>query len=141
MAALSVTAASVLASAAATIVSNYLFGATITAGQAVYLDTATSTWKLLDIDAASGPGCGLSDTRGIALNGGSSGQPASVCIRDTAFTPGATMTNGKVIYAFTTAGAISEADIPATSSYPVVFGIAKSTTKLNLQPFASGAVI
>lgn len=138
MADLSVTAASVVASSAAVIVNNYNFGATVTAGKAVYLDTS-STWQLLDIDAAV-TGNEIATLRGIALNGGASGQPASVCIKDTDFTPGATLTNGLAVYGSNTAGGITSADVPATGTYPVVLGVGKSTTKMNLNPFASGAI-
>lgn len=140
MADLSVTAANVLASAAATIVNNFNFGATVTAGQVVYLDSTTSTWKLLDRDAAT-TGNEITTLKGIALNGGASGQPANVCVKDTDFTPGATLTNGITIYSSDTAGGITSADIPTTGDYPTVLGVAKSTTKMNLNPTSSGAVI
>jgi hypothetical protein len=142
MADLSVTAASVAASSSADIVRQYNFGATVTAGQVVYLDEtiATPTWKLLDRDAAA-TGNELTTKKGIALNGGASGQPAAVCVKDTDFTPGATLTNGITIYSSDTAGGITSADIPTTGDYPTVLGVAKSTTKMNLNPTSSGAVI
>lgn len=140
MAALSITAASVLASAAATLRKEYTFAATVTQGQYVYLNSSNQ-WALVDADGNLG--CGINDLRGFAQNAGSVGQPATVCVADPDYTPGATLTNGKVIYNFTTAGAISEADIPTTAAYPIVAGVAKSTTKMNV-PYsgvASGAVI
>lgn len=139
MAAIAITAASVVASSAAVIRKEYTFGATVTAGQVVYLNTSNQ-WVLADSDAAS-TGNGISDLMGIALNGGSSGQPAAVCVEDTDFTPGGTLTNGLAVYLFTTAGAISQADIPTTAAYPVVLGVAKSTSKMVLRRVASGAVI
>lgn len=137
---LSVTAGSVVASSSATIERLYNFGATITAGQAVYLDDTTSTWKLIDRDAAA-TGNGIDVKKGIALVGGASGQPGVVCTKDPDFTPGATLTNGITIYTSDTAGGITSADIPTTGDYPTVLGVAKSTTKMNLNPTASGAVI
>ncbi len=140
MAAISITAASVIASAAATIRSEFSFAATVTAGQYVYLNAA-SQWALVDSDGNLG--CGINDLRGIALNGGAVNQPAQVCVADPDFTPGGTLSNGLVVYNYTTPGAISFADIPTTASYPVVVGIAKSTVKLNM-PYsgvASGAII
>lgn len=139
MAAIAITAASVLASSAAVIRKEYTAGATITAGQVVYLNTSNQ-WVLADSDAAA-TGNGITDLRGIALNGAASGQPLSVCVSDTDFTPGGTLTNGLAVYLFTTAGAISQADIPSTGAYPVCLGVAKSTTKMNLNPTASGAII
>lgn len=139
MAAISITAASVLASATASIRKEYTFGATVTAGQVVYLNTSNQ-WVLADSDAAS-TGNGITDTMGIALNGGASGQPAAVCVEDSDFTPGGTLTNGLAVYLFTTAGAISQADIPTTAAYPVCLGIAKSTSKMVLKRVASGVVI
>lgn len=140
MAALSVTAANVLMSSAGTFLSQYTAGATITAGQFVYLNSS-SQWALLDTDASTGPGCGVNDVRGIALDGAASGQPLVVCIKDPSFTTGATMTNGITIYGSTTAGGITMADIPTTAAYPVILGVAISTTKINLNSIASGVVI
>jgi len=139
MAAISITAANVQASSAATLRKEYNAGATITAGQAVYLN-ASNVWVLADSDAA-GLGNAIDSLIGIATNGASTGQPLTVCTADTAFTLGGTMTNGKAIYLFTTPGAVSEADIPTTAAYPVVLGVAKSTTVMNLRPVASGVVI
>lgn len=138
MADISITAANVVASSSATILRNYNFGATVTAGQAVYL-TTSNTWALIDSNAAV-TGNELATVKGIALGGGASGQPAAVCIKDTDFTPGGTLTNGTAVYSSVTAGGITH-DVPTTGAYPTVLGIAKSTTKLNLNPTASGAVI
>lgn len=138
MAAISITAANVIASVTATKRYEYSYAATVTAGQLVYLN-ASNQWALVDSDGNLG--CGLNDTRGISLNGGASNQPAIVCTADTDFTPGGTLTNGLAVYNFTTPGAISQADIPSTAAYPVVVGLAKSTTKMNLLFVASGAVI
>lgn len=136
---ISVTAASVVASDQAIVLSNFKFGATVTAGQAVYLDGSTSTWKLIDSNAAV-TGNEITTQKGIALNGGASGQPAAVCIKDPDFTPGGTLTNGSAVYSSTTAGGITH-DVPTTGAYPTSLGIAKSTSKMNLNPTASGAVI
>lgn len=138
MAAISVTAANVLASSAAVIRREYNFGATVTAGQVVYLNTS-NVWVLADSDAAV-TGNGITDLMGIALNGGASGQPADVCVEDSDFTPGGTLTNGLAVYLFTTAGAIAH-DVPAAPAYPVVLGVAKSTSKMVLKRVASGVVM
>lgn len=138
MAAIAITAANVIPSSAAQIVSNYTYAATVTAGQVVFLNSANQ-WALADSDGALGTA--LNATRGISVNGGSINQPAQVCISDTDFTPGGTLTNGLSVYLFTTPGSISQADIPATPAYPVFCGVAKSTTKMNLQFVASGVII
>lgn len=139
MADIVITPASVIASAAANIRKEYTAAATITAGQAVYLNTSNA-WALLDLNAAA-TGNGISDLRGIALHGAASGQPLAVCMSDTDFTPGGTLTNGLAVYGSNTAGGITQGDIPTTGAYPVVLGIAKSASKMNLQPFASGAIM
>lgn len=138
MAAISITAASVVASAAATIRREYAFAATVTAGQLVYLNSSNQ-WALCDTDG--GLGTGINDLRGIAINGGAINQPAAVCTDDPDFTFGGTLSNGLAIYGFTTAGAITFADIPTTAAYPIYVGIAKSTTKGILRPMASGVII
>ncbi len=139
MADISVTAASVLASASAILIRDLKAGATITAGQAVYLDPSTNTWKLIDSNAAV-TGNEITTRKGIALGGAASGQPLVVCERDTDFTPGGTLTNGTAVYTSGTAGGITH-DVPVTTAYPTVLGIAKSATKMNLNPTASGAVM
>lgn len=138
MAAISITAGSVIASAAAIILSQFTFAAAVTQGQVVYKNS-NNQWALADSDGALGTG--INDLRGIALNGGSLNQPAQVCIADPDFTPGGTLSNGLAVYLFTTPGAMSFADIPTTAAYPVFLGLAKSTTKMNLNPSASGVII
>lgn len=138
MADISITAASVLASATAVIRREYTAGATITAGQLVYLN-ASNQWVLADANAAA-TGNGITDLRGIALNGASSGQPLSVCVEDSDFTPGGTLTNGSAVYGSNTAGGITH-DVPGSGAYPVSLGVAKSASKMNLKTCASGAVI
>lgn len=139
MANLSITAANVIASSSAVIRREYKAGATITAGQLVYLD-ANSVWQLVDSDAAA-TGNAVNDLRGIALNGAAANQPLSVCTQDLGgFTVGATLTNGTTYYASTTAGAIAN-DVPTTNAYPTIVGVARSAALLVLNPTASGVVI
>ncbi len=63
-----------------------------------------------------------------------------MCVKDTAFTPGGTLTNGTAVYSSVTAGGITH-DVPTTGAYPTVLGIAKSASVMNLNPTSSGAVI
>lgn len=139
MADISITAASVLASSSATIIRNFPSGATVSTGQAVYMDTSTNSWKLIDSNAAV-TGNELLTTKGYALNTAASGQPLDVVIKDTDYTPGGTLTNGSTVYTSVTAGGVTH-DVPTTGAYPTAMGVAKSTTKMNLNPTSSGAVI
>ena len=70
---LSITAANVAPSSGAQYADGTA-GATITAGQAVYLDTSANTYKLADCDATAATAV----IAGIALNGASSGQPIKI---------------------------------------------------------------
>lgn len=137
MAALSVTAASVLASSRATISRDYTrASAGQTAGQAVYLNSSNQ-WALLDVNAVT---LGVDDKIGILLDGGGINQPASVVLKDPNFTPGATMTVGITIYGSITAGGITMAEIPTSGEQSIVLGVAKTTTTMNFNPICSGVV-
>jgi hypothetical protein len=138
MADISITAANVTASANAVVRKEYTFGATITAGQLVYLDT-NNRWQLVDQNAGA-TGNGITDLRGVALNGGANTQPAAVCTEDIDFTPGGTVTNGSAVYGSSNAGAVTH-DVPGSGSYPVYVGQAKSASKIVLKINASGANI
>jgi hypothetical protein len=140
MADLSITATSVSASNQATVRREYQFGATITAGQVVYLNTS-NRWALFDSNVGSGVGANVTDLRGIALNNGSNTQPAAVCTADPDFTPGATLSNGVSYYGSPNAGAIAPIADLGAGNYPVFLGVAKSTTKLNLNPTAAGIAV
>lgn len=139
MADLSINAANVLASANAVIEKSYNFGATVTAGQLVYLDS-NNRWVLNDANAAA-TGNGVTDTRGVALCNGSNGQPAAVCKEDIYFKPGATLTNGAAYYGSPNAGALAAAADITTGNYPVFVGLARDTTYLHLKPIAAGVAV
>lgn len=129
MAAISITAANVIASANAQRIRGYNAGATITAGQAVYLDSS-STWQLTDADLSAT----AADCVGIAENGASAGQPLSVVTSDPSFTLGGTVAAGDTIYTSPTAGGVTktQADL-VTGVYTTILGVAISATKVNLQ--------
>lgn len=112
-------------------------GATITAGQALYEDSADSfKLKLADADlSAAGSNC-----VGIALHGAANGQPLTYVFEDDDFTPGATLSlalgagaTAGVYVLSATAGGIAPADDLAATHYPVVLFVAKSTTKAVLK--------
>lgn len=141
MADIVITAANVLASAQAIINRNFNAGAAVTRGQAVYLDTTVSpnVWKLIDSNAAV-TGNELATTKGIALNDAAAGQPLDVVTKDPDFTVGGPTTNGSTLYTSVTAGGVTH-DIPGAGAYPTALGVAKSVTKVNLNPTSSGVVI
>lgn len=135
MADLSITAASVVASAKAKINRDYNAGATIARGDAVYL--SGSTWAVGNVTDAAALTYG---TVGIALNDAASGQPLAVATYDPEFTPGATLTEGE-IYVLSASGATApEADL-ASGDNVVVLYAATDTTKAVLNPIVSGGTI
>jgi hypothetical protein len=131
---LSITAANVVPGADA-VTQQGLSGATITAGQTVYLDSTTSTYKLCDADAS----LAASNCVGIALNAASANQPIVVQTKGS-ITIGATVVNGTTYYSSTGAGGIT-ATVPTTAGFPLIVGIAKSTTVLVLDFTHTGVVI
>lgn len=128
MADLTVTAASVLASASGTII-RVTAGETITAGMPVMKDTADNN----EYKKAQGTSA-LENAEGIALNNASDGQPLSVCTNDTSFTPGATVAVG-VVYAVSvaTAGGIAPITDLTTGGYTTIVGVGKTTSTIDLQ--------
>jgi hypothetical protein len=136
MADISITAASVLASTSASTNEGFA-GATITAGQSLYLDTVTNTLKLADADGTSP----INTIAGIALNGASSGQPVKYAIKDASFTLGATLLAGDVVYLSDTPGGLTStiAELEAGDKV-IVVGVMTTTTLMNLSPVAGGAI-
>ena len=138
MAAISITAANVLKSSTGQ-VSVGTAGATITAGQAVYIDTTDSNKiKLADADGTAP----ANTFAGIALNAASSGQPVSYCTNDTAgFTIGATVLAGDTIWLSPTAGGITKtrADLVSPSTV-ITIGNMLTTTTMNLTPNVGGPI-
>lgn len=136
MADLTITAASVVAGANASITRGTA-GASVTAGQVVYLDEAsTGKWLLADNDAATAAARGNGKI-GIALHAAAANQPLSVQTAGT-ITIGATMTAGVDYYLSATAGGICPyADI-GSADYVTRVGMATSTTVLTLDFLYSG---
>lgn len=126
MAAITVTAASVLPQSGAAISYNETCGATITAGQVVYRDSADSnSCKLAQANAS-----GTATVYGIALNGGADGQPLAV-ITAGAYTPGGTTVQGQV-YALSSAAAGSIVPLSDlnTGDYVSIIGYASNTSTI-----------
>lgn len=126
MADISITASAVLKGTGATTATG-VAGVAVTAGQVVYLDSATSTIKLADADASSATAAVV----GIALHGALTSQPI-VYQTGGALTINAVLTAGKVYVVSATAGAIAPAADLTTGWRTSVLGIAVSTTSLSM---------
>jgi len=135
MANLTITAGNVVAGSGAKKVAGTA-GATVTAGQVVYLDSADSKYKLADADAASG----IRSPAGIALNGASNNQPL-VVLKSGPVTIGATMTAGVTYYLSPTAGGICPVADVLSGDYPTIIGIATSTTVLDINIQEAGVAL
>jgi hypothetical protein len=135
MADLSITAANVVAGSGAKKVTGTA-GATITAGQVVYFDSTTSTYKLADTDSAT---AAVRSPAGLALNGASANQPVAV-LTSGPVTIGATVAVGDVYYLSGTAGGLAPFADVAAGDYPCIIGICTSTTVLNVKIQEAGAV-
>lgn len=110
------------------------FGATVTQGQVVYLDSADGEFKLADADSATD---GVRVPIGIALNAGSDGQPGAVQTSGQ-ITIGATLTPGTAYYLSPVAGGIAPlADVGVGDDY-VLLGLAISASVLKLDIQVTG---
>jgi hypothetical protein len=112
-------------------------GATILAGQCVYLEAATGTYKLADADSAT---AAVRSPRGIALHGASASQPLQI-LRSGSVTIGATLTSGLALYLSKTAGGICPVADIASGGYATVLGIATSTTVFKVNITESGVAV
>lgn len=137
MADLSITAANVAAVSGASIDRSKNAGASVTAGQLVYLEAATSTWKLADCNSAT---VEARTPTGIALHAAASGQPLAVLTAGP-ITIGATLTAGVAYYCSGTAGGIAPVADVTTGWYVTIVGIATSTTVLDVKFHASGVAL
>jgi hypothetical protein len=110
MADLTVTAASVLWTSGTK--QTGVAGATVTAGQAVYLDSTTSTLKLAQSDGTAAE----ADAVGVALHAAGSGQPLVYASQGAVINIGATTTKATTYVVATTAGGIApQADLISTN--------------------------
>jgi hypothetical protein len=130
MADISITAANVVAGSDAVRESGTA-GATVTAGQLVYLDTSDMKYKLADSNGAAA----LRVPNGIALNGASNGQPLSVQ-KGGDITIGGTLTAGIPYFLSDTPGGLCPLPDIGSGEFSCIIGIAKSTSVLavNIQP-------
>lgn len=110
-------------------------GATIAAGQTVYLDASTNTYKLADAGAAT-----TDAMEGFALTGAASGQPIKVLTGG--LLNGTGFTDGEAYFLNTTAGNIGlYADLTANTDYITYVGVATSTTTMLVNIHVSGEKI
>lgn len=141
MSALTITAANVLPSTNARIEPG-LFGATITAGKSLYLDTSVTPnkWKLADNNSTAATAG--SDGLAIALSGGSDGQQGFVQ-RGGLITIGATVAVGVTYCVGDTAGDIvPDADVTTGGTMrKSILGVGTTTGVISMLPFASGALV
>lgn len=135
MADVSVTAANVVAVAGSNIIDGTL-GATITAGQSLYYDTTAGTYKLADANASAATG----SLDGIALTGGSSGQPVKI-LTDGNYNPGGTVVVGTIYVLSATAGAICPAADLASGHYVNVLGVGTTASNIKVTRCKSGVAV
>ena len=136
MADLTITAANVRAGSGAKIV-NGTAGASVTAGQVVYLDSSDNEYKLADNDSAT---AAVRSVAGIALHASGDGQPLAVLTKGP-ITIGATTAVGTVYCLSSTAGGICPSADIASGDYNTVIGIGASTTVIEVQLLAAGAAV
>ncbi len=132
---ISVTAANVQPGATAKLVDG-TFGATVTAGQSVYFDTVTNTWKLFDANLSAAAAV----LGGVAMCGGASGQPGKILVSGD-YNPGATVAVGTVYVGSATAGGIAPAADLVTGWYTNVLGVATTTSNIRVNIQASGVAV
>lgn len=135
MADISITAADVIAGSTAT-VARGTAGATITAGQVV-ARASNGTYVLADNNSAT---ASVRAACGLALNGAATGQPLSVAT-DGPVTLSAVMTAGVAYYLSDTPGGICPVADLQTGEYPVLLGMATSTSSLTLGILNSGVAL
>lgn len=136
MADLVLTAANVAAGTGAR-VEHGTAGAAVTAGQVVYADSATNTYKLADNNSGT---AAARAPFGIALHAASTGQPLQVQTTGP-ITIGATLTAGVAYYLSGTPGAICPVADLVTGMYPTALGIAISATQLDINIEQSGVAL
>lgn len=135
MAALTITATQVLPTST-TVTEQGTSGATLTAGCAVYLDTTTNTWKLIDAnDTATNV-----YRPGIALNAASASQPVTVAVGGTiSLGAGAAPTLSTIYIVGATPGDIAPASDLASNWRTIILGVGGATNTLIMNIFNSGA--
>lgn len=136
MADLVITAANVVSGDGANISHGYA-GATVTAGQPVYRDPTDTKMKLSDNNSAT---AAVRKVKGLALHGAADGQPLAFQTEGP-ITIGATLTPGVAYYLGDAPGGICPVADLSAGEYPVIIGIAKSATVLDVQIQEAGVAL
>ncbi len=136
MADIAITAANVLAISTAR-TADGVAGAAVTAGQVVYLDPASESYKLADCDSAT---AAVRSPAGIALNGAAIGQPLKI-LRAGPITIGGALTAGVAYYLSPTPGGIAPVADVLSGDHSVLLGMATSTTVLQVDIQESGVAL
>lgn len=136
MADITITAANVAAASDATR-AHGTAGASITAGQALYVDPSDSRLKLTD---ANGAGSAIKTLAGIALHAAATGQPITYQSGG-AITIGGTVVTGTIYVLSATPGGICPAADLASGHTVSIVGVATSATAIQMGIMNSGAAI
>lgn len=133
MAEITITPADVLKTST-TSISEGIAGGTLTAGMAVYVDTAASgVIKACDADVAASSVCA-----GIALHGAASGQPVKYATAGD-LTISSVMTVGRIyLVSQTTAGSLCVDGDILTGDFVSIVGVASTATNLKIAINNSG---
>lgn len=136
MADVTVVAAEVLPDSG-TVTTGGTLGGTVTAGQSVYLDSTTNTWKAADANSTAATAA----AKGISMTGGVSGQPCVICTGGT-LDPGFTVDVAKVYVVSATAGGIAPVADLVQGWRTTILGVGITASQLQILtggPFVSGA--
>lgn len=132
MADLTITAGNVVPAVDATIQVG-IAGEAITAGQPLYLNSATQ--RLLKADANDT--AALADVVGVAVNSASTGQPVSYCtLGNVVF--GSIITQGEIYILSDTAGGIAPVADQGASEFVTIIGVGVNATTMRVRPWATG---
>ena len=112
---------------------DYVAGATIAAGNVVYIDENDSK----KIKPATTGSAALAKAVGIALNGAAANQPVKVITKGT-LENCATMVVGEAYFVSDTAGQVYPSPDYLTGDFGCFLGFAQTATKLKLMPFSIG---
>lgn len=140
MAALSITVAQVLAPTDGS--GNFITGvagADITAGQSVYLDSSTNTYKLADSNASQA----TAQAVGIATHGALTGQPIRIQGGRGGYLTlgaGAAPAVGMIYCVGATAGSIVPSADLTTADYVTILGVGATTNRIQMDVFVSNSV-
>jgi hypothetical protein len=136
MAALTITAANVVAGTGALTNRSYNAGEAVTAGQSVYLKAADSKLWLAQADGTAAE----STVFGIALHAASANQPLAIQTGGP-ITIGATILTGVFYYVSPTAGGLCAVADLGSTNYVTPIGYGTSTTVLQVLPIPTLSVL